>query len=349
VNLISQGPTTIKVFPNTGTWYYVSALKPNGCKITDSIYVDVHIPVSINLGIDSSLCEGDTLQLNAGPGFNSYSWSTGEHTAAIDVYQAGNYHVMAIDHNNCTSKDSFSVLQVYPLPVTQLPSQSAICKDQPLILHAGPGFTSYLWSTGALTENIAVSSLGIYWVRVKNSSGCSQTDSIDINQVYTSPSNFIKEGIETICNFETINITPVKNYVSYLWSTGSVNNSISINNAGNYWLQVTDTNGCKGRDSFRLITKDCNIDVYFPNSFTPNNDRLNDTYKPKAYGRLRSYHIMIFNRYGERLFESWNILEGWNGMYKGAKQEIGAYVWKCSYQLGDEKMKNKSGSLMLIR
>ncbi|MFN8243015.1 MAG: gliding motility-associated C-terminal domain-containing protein [Ferruginibacter sp.] len=348
-NTLPQGPASIKVFPGVSTWYYVSATKHNGCPVTDSIFVTVHIPPSINLGADRNLCAGDTLQLDAGPGFINYTWSTGEHTASIPVYQAGLYYVTATDANSCKSGDSLLILQLIPLPVSQLPAETTICQGQPKILHAGTGFTSYLWNTGALTESINVSSIGQYWVTISNAAGCKKTDTVRISKEFALPADFLKYRDSTICKYETITIAPTQNFVSYLWSTGSTAPSVILSEPGDYWLKVTDLNGCTGSDSFRLAKKICFSEVYFPNSFTPNNDGKNDVYKPVAYGDLAFYHFSIFSRYGELLFDSRNIAEGWNGEFKGAKQGNGAYIWQCSYQLSGKDMQNSSGAFMLIR
>jgi gliding motility-associated-like protein len=349
VNTISQGPAAIKVFPHSSTWYHVSALKKNGCNIKDSILVDIHIPATINLGPDKNICAGDTTQLNAGLGFNNYTWSTNEHTASIKVFQTGQYYVAASDNNNCISRDSLSILKLIPLPVTQLPFETAICQGQPKIIHTGTGFKSYLWNTGTQTENIRVASLGQYCVTVTNSFDCKKTDTVRINGELPLPSGFIKYKDTTICNYETITVTPSHSFRSYLWSNGSIASSITLNNAGKYLLKVTDINGCVGSDNFHLSTKDCKIGVFFPTGFTPNDDRLNDTWKPRAYGRLNYYHIRIYNRYGEKIFESSNISEGWTCVFKGVKQGIGAFVWQCSYQLVGQSMQNSSGSFILIR
>lgn len=348
VNITTTGPAAT-VFPSTSTIYHVSALKPNGCQVTDSILVNVNIPQQFNLGPDSNICAGDSMQLNAGIGFNNYTWSTGEHTASIMVYQAGQYFVSATDNNKCVARDNLSILQIIPLPVTQLPREKAICLGQPTTLFAGAGFKSYLWNTGALTESIILSAMGQYWVTVTNSFGCRQTDSVNINRELPTPINFITAKDSTICNFETMTITPSQNYATYLWSNGSNTKSITVNNAGNYWLKVTDINGCIGNDSFRLATKECNIGVFFPTGFTPNNDGWNDTYKPKAYGRINSYRFIIYNRYGQKLFDSNNITEGWNGEFKGVKQETGGFVYQCWYQLIGEDKQYNSGSFLLIR
>jgi hypothetical protein len=162
VNTLPQGPASIKVFPTSNTLYYVSAAKQNGCLVTDSVRINVFATPIINLGSDRRLCAGDTLQLNAGAGFNTYTWSTGEQTAAIKVYQAGQYSISATDNNNCRTSDSLYILAIIPLPVTQLPTEAYICIGQPKTLRAGSGFAGYLWNTGALTENISATSIGRY-------------------------------------------------------------------------------------------------------------------------------------------------------------------------------------------
>ncbi|MBC7381590.1 MAG: gliding motility-associated C-terminal domain-containing protein [Bacteroidia bacterium] len=349
VNTIQQGPAAIIVFPTINTWYYVSAVKPNGCLVKDSVQINIYSTPQINLGGDQNICSGDTLYLNAGVGFNNYLWSTGATTSSIAAFGVGEYSVTATDNNNCKIKDTLSILQILPLPITQLPKELSICKGQSLSIHAGTGFTNYLWNNGQSTESILVSSLGQYWATVTNTSGCKQTDTVSVNKEIAVPADFIKVKDLTICNYEKIIVNTINNYASYLWSNGSVVNSITLNNAGKYWVKVTDVNGCYGIDSFNLSVKECKIGIFFPNSFTPNTDGLNDTYKPKSLGRLKNYRMIIFNRYGEKVFENIDISRGWNGEHKGIKQDTGGFVWQCRYQFEGEAEQYKSGSLLLIR
>jgi gliding motility-associated-like protein len=348
VNILSQGPSAT-VFPVMDTWYQVAAIKPTGCRVIDSVLITLYPTPIINLGPDTSICRGDTVVLNASPGFSSYAWSTGAQTASVKIYQAGLYYIAATDINGCVAKDSFSIRQLYPLPVTQLPNDTFICRGQSTTLFAGTGFNSYLWSNGALTDRITVSSTGLYWVTVANSFGCRTTDSVLISRELATPTDFIKDTDSTICSFESLTIGAATAYRSYLWNNGSTAPTITINNPGTYWLRVTDNNGCIGSDTFMLATKNCNIGVYFPTGFTPNRDGLNDTYKPRAYGIVGFYRIFIYNRYGQKVFESYNINDGWNGEFMGVPQEPGTYVWHCWYRLGAASMQQQSGTMVLLR
>ena len=349
VNMIFVTPTIVKVFPNNTMYYYVTARKANGCILKDSIKIIVNLSPIINLGADTSICRGDSLKLNAGGGFLNYLWSTGQNTSIIYVKTVGLYYVLATDANNCSSKDSLSILQLFPSPALHLSNDSLICTGQNKIFDAGPGFSSYLWNTGSTRRTISISSIGDYWVRVYDSKGCKNSDTIHIRQQQLPPSRFLLFSDTTLCQYDTISIKANRIFSSYLWSTGSSQPVITTSVPGLYWLQVTDQEGCIGKDTTTIMPKDCYKKIYFPNSFTPNQDGINDIYKPKIFGYLGYYHIIIYNRWGQKVFESFDPNRGWDGDFKVLKQEYGAFVWECSYQFKDEKMQFKQGTFLLLR
>ena len=91
---------------------------------------------------------------------------------------------------------------------------------------------------------------------------------------------------------------------------------------------VTDTNGCVSSTSGTVIINSIYF-LYLPTSFTPNGDGLNEEFK--AYGEgidLSNYSMYIYNRWGELMFQTDNIGNGWDGSYKGKKADVGVYVWK---------------------
>ena len=89
--------------------------------------------------------------------------------------------------------------------------------------------------------------------------------------------------------------------------------------------------------------------LYVPNSFTPNGDGKNDIFRPMIYGNAKFYEFTIFNRYGETVFQSKDPLKGWDGNYKGKKQNAGTYVWKCAYQIDNLMRNTETGTIILIR
>ena len=349
VNLIPVSATTVKVFPDNSITYIVTATKSNGCTVKDSIKITVNHSPLINLGADTGICILDSLKLDAGPGFLNYLWSTLQITPVIYVKAAGIYYVAATDINNCMSKDSIRVLQLYPLPVLNIPPDSIICTRQNRILDAGPGFSNYLWSTGATGRTITISLLGNYWVQVKNAKGCKTSDTIHITQQKPSPSRFLLFSDTVLCQYDTISIKANRIFSFYLWNDGSTAPVLKANHPGIYWLQVTDQSGCVGKETATITPKACYKKIFFPNSFTPNLDGVNDLYKPKLYGYLNYFHLVIYSRWGQKVFECYDQNTGWNGYFRGLKQESGAYIWQCVYQFKDDKIESQRGSFLLLR
>jgi gliding motility-associated-like protein len=88
--------------------------------------------------------------------------------------------------------------------------------------------------------------------------------------------------------------------------------------------------------------------IFFPNTFTPNGDGKNDVFK--VYSNvIQSMHFLIFNQWGEKIFETQDINGSWNGMYKGKPQPIGVYVYAASIVLTDGTSLVKKGSFNLVR
>jgi gliding motility-associated-like protein len=88
---------------------------------------------------------------------------------------------------------------------------------------------------------------------------------------------------------------------------------------------------------------------YIPNAFSPNMDGRNDFYKPMIFGRLQSYQFTVFDRFGQVVFKTTDVNKGWDGNQADSIQNIGSYVWICTYQLNDEKPVTKKGTVLLVR
>ncbi len=132
---------------------------------------------------------------------------------------------------------------------------------------------------------------------------------------------------------------------SYLWQDGSTLNTFSVGSAGMYSVKVTNSCGA-ANDTINVTNNSC--DVFFPNVFTPNNDTKNDFFKVLNATNLLAYKIMIYNRWGEKVFETNDFLKGWDGTFKGSACQIGSYVWYCNF-VKDGKANNFKGSVLLLR
>ncbi|MDZ4845064.1 MAG: PQQ-dependent sugar dehydrogenase [Chitinophagales bacterium] len=190
--------------------------------------------------------------------FNSYSWSTGDATATATVTQAGNYDVSVTDANGCTGVSTlFNVLaQAGLTPVLQTQNGStALCGGETNVLFLSETFDAYLWSTGETDSAITVQQAGEYWVAVSDTFGCAgNSDTLEIIVVPALAPLLLSQNGLVICANESTDLILTESYAAYLWSTGEAGASINVNQAGDYWVAVTDTVGCAGNSDTLAIT-----------------------------------------------------------------------------------------------
>ncbi|MFL9482291.1 gliding motility-associated C-terminal domain-containing protein [Chitinophagaceae bacterium LWZ2-11] len=137
-------------------------------------------------------------------------------------------------------------------------------------------------------------------------------------------------------------------FASYLWQDYSALPTYTVTQTGLYRVTVKDADGCTTSDSIQ-VTVDCS-DVFFPTSFTPNGDGLNDTFGPWGnLAGLRNYTFAIYNRFGQVVFKTNNPYQKWNGYYKGLPELTGTYVWYTTYSINTQPLKQQQGTLTLIK
>lgn len=350
VEIIHRSDSLLRLrFLSTGVTRIAAKLFSACQWLKDSIDVSVDQPSStINLGRDTSFCEGDSIVLDAGVGFQTYKWSTGVSTQSIGVNKPGSYSVLATDPNGCRAYDTIVVLPLFALPNIGLPNDSLLCLGENKILNAGSGYKNYLWHDGSGSPTFTVSDTGTYWVQITDNNNCTAADTTTISRLLLPPEDFLPVDT-TICTYGKLTIIPDGTFNSYTWSNGSTGASIVIDKAGVYSLIVKDQNGCNGTDEITITHKDCLTGFYIPNAFSPNRDRNNETFKPLLFGNVKQYRFTIYNRYGQRVFETTELGKGWDGTVAGLQQNSGTYVWTCTYQFENETVKTEKGTVILIR
>ncbi len=243
----STGATTPSITVNSAGPYTVT-YNGGACGSLTSAPISVSINPVPTATITGSLeiCLGNQNILDAGAGFSSYLWSTGQTSQTILISTAGIYSVTVTNASGCTA--STSVTASYAtLPLPSITGNLSFCPGSSTILDAGAGYSSYLWSTGATTRTIAVSTAGGFSVTVTNAGGCTADTSVTTS-LFTPPVPLIS-GAAGFCTGSSTTLTAAAGYASYLWSTGSTSSSITVNTAGTYTVTVTDNNGCSGSNS----------------------------------------------------------------------------------------------------
>jgi gliding motility-associated-like protein len=344
---IRLNDSTIKVYPSITQNYVVTAQTYWGCEMKDTTTIIAAVSSVINLGNDSSLCEGSAINLDAGNNFINYLWNDGSTEQFKKVFAQGIYFVQATNGNGCSSSDTFNVVKVYEKPLVNIHQRQVLCKGQSDVLSPG-SFDSYLWQDGSTAQHFVVNGAGRYWVSVIDQNKCTNSDTVLIAAIADPPSDFMVHDT-SICEYETIELKPVQSFSNYLWNNGSATFSILVNKSGTYWLQVNDVNGCTAKEFITVDSRACVIQIFFPSAFTPNGDGKNDLFKPVVRGPIEEYELLIFDRWGQRVFATKDVLQGWNGTISTKRRETGIFIWLCKYKFKDQQLKIQKGSFVLVR
>ena len=148
----------------------------------------------------------------------------------------------------------------------------------------------------------------------------------------------------TLCLGEKLLLKPDQ-FQTYLWQDGSTKNYFNVSESGQYLLTVT--NGCGSATAKKNVRFEKCLSL-FPNAFSPNGDGKNDLFRITNGINLNNFNLQIFNRYGERIFETNSSTKGWDGTFKNIKQDTGAFTWQCTFSEGNNA-KNLKGTILLLR
>ncbi len=182
---------------------------------------------------------------------------------------------------------------------------------------------------------------GIYRDTLKTAEDCDSVRIINLTVVRLPEPDLSKQNI--ICTGESLSLYPGA-FATYLWQDGSKNDHLTIRNAGLYSVTVSNACGIKAT-SVQVKEQDCTPE--FPNAFTPNADGRNDVFRIIRPYNLKDYHLTIFNRLGQKVFETKEPSAGWDGSTKGQRPENGQFVWTCQYTRNGIRS-NLKGTVLLI-
>ncbi len=228
----------------SGTYFVTVSSAPN-CNAQDTVIVTVNPSPIVDLGPDANLCDGVTITLDAGAGFNFYFWSDGSSGQTLDVTTSGTYYVVITDSIGCEGTDTINII-FDPLPFVELGPDQNICDGTATVLDAGAGFANYLWNDGTTMQLLLASTAGTYTVTVSNPTGCTAIDSVTINILAAPVLDFGADT--TLCDGAQLVLDAGAGFNSYNWSDGSALQTLTVTVAGNYAVTITDANGCSNTD-----------------------------------------------------------------------------------------------------
>jgi gliding motility-associated-like protein len=334
--------TSTQISTSVSGNYGITITSPLNCVYSDAIQVSVTPLPILNLVDSASFCPYGQVNLHAGNNWDQVQWSTGENSNTITVAAEGEYFV-TVTENNCSSSGSIIVTRTV-LPYLELGPDVVICQGDLAVLDAGyPGS----WSTGQNGESINVSSAGTYEVEIEVDN-CPETDSI---QVTVNPLPLVNLEPSLIgCVDESVMIfADHPNNISYVWNTGETTSSIEVWTPDVYY--VTAMNDCgSASDWVDVYFQDCSYSVYIPNSFTPDNDGINDVWKISTFNVFK-FELTIFNRWGTLLFQSEDPQAVWTGDVNGGEHyaEDGAYQYLIKFETESGEAIKRTGAIFVTR
>lgn len=205
---------------------------------------------------------------------------------------------------------------------------TSFCFGNSIILKPINSYLTYNWNNGSSANSITVSNSGIYYCELTDSSGCSKTDTFNVT-VYPSPIKHLIQSKE-ICIGDKYTAS-IPSGFNYLWSNGNTSNTITIADSGLFYVDVW--NQCDTiRDTIIVKTKECNCRIVIPNAFTPTEDAINDYFFPSVDCELDDYHLLIYNRWGQLMYETTNQYDKWDGKYKNNECSQGVYFFVLYYK-----------------
>ena len=261
--LWSTGSTNASdtVVPTATTTYYVDITPPGGCPtVTDSVTVVMNTSPTVDLGPDTSACQGVQVILDAGNPGATFSWNGGVWTQQVfNALPGTSYNVTVTNAQGCSSSDTIDVAISLPPPV-DLGADQAICDGETITLDAGNFADSYLWDNGDTTQTITVGP-GTYSVTVSDAQGCSDSDNITIT---SNPNPTVSAGNDTtICVNHTVSLDAGAGFAGYNWSSSETTQTITVDGGTvgvgthSYTVEVTDSNGCSAMDTVVVNVDAC--------------------------------------------------------------------------------------------
>jgi gliding motility-associated-like protein len=366
--------------------YTITVTDASGCTSTVNVLLTEPSMLTIQANANpTAVCEGTSVQLscNAGGGTPAYQYGwlpgpLGGQTHTVTPLLTTTYTAVVTDNNGCTASSTVTVtVNPMPAPVFQADVTQGcapVCVNfSDLTTLASGTITGWSWDFGDNTTSTqqnppqhCYATPGVYTVvlTVTTNAGCTQTITMaNYITVFANPvANFGASPQPTTMINPTIQFTDSSILAaSWMWSFGDVLGSSSTVQHPSFTyseptcylvqLDVTSADGCTAVDT-QTVCIGPDVSIYVPNTFTPDGNGQNDIFNAVTTGMdPNTFELWIFDRWGNMIYYTDDINEGWDGRVQGAAEicQIDTYVWKikCDDMLGDKH--NLIGHVNLLK
>lgn len=325
------------------------------CQILRTFVIVNPAPLAISALVDdandcnNALGGSVDLTVSGGTPPYTYNWSNGATTEDISLLTNGNYAVTVTDTRGCTIQRQFSVQRPDPILITVNTQTDFNCEThqvaQHFIAQVSGGIPPFLlqWSSGTISgvnqEIMHTNTNGLVNITATDSRGCTATYSLIVDIPELGYIGFIPQsygnqtyGIFSIQDPVTFASQLSGDFQTVIWDFGDGTTSNEINPVhtyvapGSYVVTQTVTYpfGCQYKHLITLLVEE-GFFLTMPTGFTPNNDGINDTYRP-VFKRLERMQMDIYDSWGSKIYtEKGETLVGWNGTVRGSQAENGNY------------------------
>lgn len=367
-NIINSNSATPYVYPKD-TAQYIVTLTDKSCVASDTVTVNVIDDVLLNVMADTTICTTDTVQLLTTGNSLYYQWSP---SSSLNNDKA--QEPLAFPLNNTTYTVVASVgkcnttgsvtINTVPYPQVTASSDTSICYGSTAQLKATMNGSSFAWSpAGSLVNSNTLTPVAgpmdttVYTITVYDTLGCPKpsSDYVTVN-VVPKVKAFAGNDTSVVIN-QPLQFNATGGSI-YLWSPSTYLNSTNIYNPVGtyhtadtitYTVKVSTPEGCYAYDDIKVYVFTSLPDIFVPTGFTPNNDGLNDVEKPTLVGIKTFRYFGIYNRWGQRIFQTNQVGKGWDGNLNGIPQPAGAYVFVALGTDYNGKEIFRKGTFVLIR
>ncbi len=357
-------------------WFYWIENDGNFCLLVDSVQMTLTDPVQISIAVNNavcfSYCDGDASATVTGgnPGDLSYAWSNGEYGTAlntVDELCAGAYSLTVTDLKGCSSTANFSISQPPLLEmdrIVMVPETCfGTCDGSLLIIDAQAVDYSFnggtTWVPESLLEELCV---GSFDLAIRNTAGCIGTATLSVTGPPRVVADFVWTPDPTDINYPSIRFFNASSGANrFEWDIAGVADPTTLDaqyrfsdlEPGVYpvCLIAYNSNNCSDTVCYDIVVDDV-MYVYVPNAFTPDGDGLNDLFGVTTTVTLREFSMLIFDRWGQVVFESTDQEKAWNGGYKNASGPLpqGVYAYRIQYGIPESsERKELLGSVTLLK
>lgn len=357
---------------NGKLWYLESNPLVDECEgYSDTLRVKVFPPLVAATANADVLCFGGAtgavdLNISGGDGTYTVEWDNGKTGPNIASLRTGNYTATVTDGLGCQINVTVTIGQPEALKITSINAQAVSCFQDKngvaqLTAEGGTGGYTYLWKSNSyeVTTNSPTNSNlppGQYSVSVIDANGCQVATTFNIDEpplLQADLESLINDPVCPQASDGTAFIDAKGGTPDYqfYWSNKP---NIDDKNAsdlseGDYSVRIVDANGCE--TNLEIAVTERFPKIFFPTAFSPNNDGENETFRPVADCQV-TYYMQIYNKWGQVIFSTETLSEGWDGTYNGQDVPEGKYSYLVFYAgtLNDVSFEETyRGSFNLIR